>query len=111
MRWIGWRIGEREDDVVAGVDGALASGGAGEWGSFARRSEEGGASSSPTTGEAKSVTRGFAAKNLVGLGEEEWRRARDREIAMIFQEPMTSLNPARPSWFSSAPRAHTPESC
>jgi len=37
MRWIGWRIGEREDDVVAGVDGALASGGAGEWGSVARR--------------------------------------------------------------------------
>jgi ABC-type dipeptide/oligopeptide/nickel transport system ATPase component len=34
-----------------------------------------------------------AAKNLVGLGEEEWRRVRGREIAMIFQEPMTSLNP------------------
>jgi peptide/nickel transport system ATP-binding protein len=32
-------------------------------------------------------------KNLVGLGEEEWRRVRGREIAMIFQEPMTSLNP------------------
>jgi oligopeptide/dipeptide ABC transporter ATP-binding protein len=32
-------------------------------------------------------------KNLVGLCEEEWRRVRGREIAMIFQEPMTSLNP------------------
>jgi len=41
MRWIGWRIGEREDDVVAGVDGALASGGAGEWGSVARRERRG----------------------------------------------------------------------
>jgi ABC-type dipeptide/oligopeptide/nickel transport system ATPase component len=49
--------------------------------------EEGGASSSPT----KDVAKG--AKNLVGIGEEEWRRMRGREIAMIFQEPMTSLNP------------------
>jgi oligopeptide/dipeptide ABC transporter ATP-binding protein len=34
-----------------------------------------------------------AEKNLVGIGEEEWREVRGREIAMIFQEPMTSLNP------------------
>ncbi len=32
-------------------------------------------------------------KDLVGLGEEEWRQVRGREIGMIFQEPMTSLNP------------------
>jgi peptide/nickel transport system ATP-binding protein len=32
-------------------------------------------------------------RNLVGLREEEWRSVRGREIAMIFQEPMTSLNP------------------
>jgi oligopeptide/dipeptide ABC transporter ATP-binding protein len=31
--------------------------------------------------------------NLVGLSEEEWRGVRGRDIAMIFQEPMTSLNP------------------
>jgi ABC-type glutathione transport system ATPase component len=33
------------------------------------------------------------ARNLVGQSEDEWRRVRGLEIAMIFQEPMTSLNP------------------
>src|SRR6185503_11242060 len=32
-------------------------------------------------------------KELLKLSEEEMRRIRGREIAMIFQEPMTSLNP------------------
>ena len=32
-------------------------------------------------------------RNLVGQSEEGWRGVRGREIAMIFQEPMTSLNP------------------
>ncbi|HXX15356.1 MAG TPA: ABC transporter ATP-binding protein [Candidatus Eremiobacteraceae bacterium] len=31
--------------------------------------------------------------NLTGLSEQQWRRVRGRQIAMIFQEPMTSLNP------------------
>jgi peptide/nickel transport system ATP-binding protein len=31
--------------------------------------------------------------NLEGLSEREWRGVRGREIAMVFQEPMTSLNP------------------
>ena len=35
----------------------------------------------------------FKDRNLLGLSEEEMRRVRGREIAMIFQEPMTSLNP------------------
>src|ERR1043165_851962 len=35
----------------------------------------------------------FKGKNLVDLDDEEMRRIRGAEIAMIFQEPMTSLNP------------------
>lgn len=40
--------------------------------------------------------RGRAAlgeRQLMGLDERGWRAVRGREIAMIFQEPMTSLNP------------------
>ena len=32
-------------------------------------------------------------RELVGLSERSWRRVRGKEIAMIFQDPMTSLNP------------------
>ncbi|HEV8642028.1 MAG TPA: ABC transporter ATP-binding protein [Methylomirabilota bacterium] len=35
----------------------------------------------------------FKGRDLLTLNEEEMRRVRGREIAMIFQEPMTSLNP------------------
>jgi oligopeptide transport system ATP-binding protein len=35
----------------------------------------------------------FDGQNLLSLNREEMRRMRGREIAMIFQEPMTSLNP------------------
>jgi peptide/nickel transport system ATP-binding protein len=35
----------------------------------------------------------FAGRNLLGLSEAEMRRVRGNEISMIFQEPMTSLNP------------------
>ena len=35
----------------------------------------------------------FEGKNLLDLDDEEMRRIRGAEIAMIFQEPMTSLNP------------------
>jgi oligopeptide/dipeptide ABC transporter ATP-binding protein len=35
----------------------------------------------------------FEGKDLLTLEEEQMRRIRGREIAMIFQEPMTSLNP------------------
>ncbi len=35
----------------------------------------------------------FRGRNLLHLSEEEIRSIRGREISMIFQEPMTSLNP------------------
>jgi len=36
----------------------------------------------------------FAGRDLLKLNHEEMRQTRGKEIAMIFQEPMTSLNPA-----------------
>jgi peptide/nickel transport system ATP-binding protein len=41
----------------------------------------------------KQQSRENVRKNLVGLSEQEFQRVRGREAAMIFQEPMTSLNP------------------
>jgi peptide/nickel transport system ATP-binding protein len=35
----------------------------------------------------------WRGRDLLGLGEDEMRRIRGGEIAMIFQEPMTALNP------------------
>ncbi len=35
----------------------------------------------------------FKGRDLLALSEEEMRHVRGREIAMVFQEPMTSLNP------------------
>ena len=35
----------------------------------------------------------YEGKNLLDLSEREMRKMRGRDIAMIFQEPMTSLNP------------------
>jgi oligopeptide/dipeptide ABC transporter ATP-binding protein len=44
-------------------------------------------------GEAKLRGKDGSLKSLMSLTEESWREVRGREIAMIFQEPMTSLNP------------------
>src|SRR5437764_8163944 len=35
----------------------------------------------------------FEGRDLLALSEREMRHVRGKEIAMIFQEPMTSLNP------------------
>ena len=35
----------------------------------------------------------FEGIDLINLSEKEWRKVRGNQISMIFQEPMTSLNP------------------
>jgi peptide/nickel transport system ATP-binding protein len=35
----------------------------------------------------------FKGRDLTGLPEDEWRQLRGRDIAMIFQDPMMTLNP------------------
>jgi peptide/nickel transport system ATP-binding protein len=49
----------------------------------------GGASSGGKNGGARNATR----ENLLGISQDEMRELRGRQIAMIFQEPMTALNP------------------
>jgi peptide/nickel transport system ATP-binding protein len=38
----------------------------------------------------------FEGRNLLALSDDDMREVRGRDIAMIFQEPMTSLNPVLP---------------
>jgi peptide/nickel transport system ATP-binding protein len=38
----------------------------------------------------------FEGRDLLALSNEDWRELRGRRIAMIFQEPMTALNPVMP---------------
>lgn len=47
----------------------------------------------PRTARIKQGEILFNESNLVSLSAEQMRRIRGKEIAMIFQEPMTSLNP------------------
>jgi peptide/nickel transport system ATP-binding protein len=53
----------------------------------------------------------FAGEKLSSLPEETMRRHRGRNLAMIFQEPMTALNPVMPVGFqiAEAVEAHHPE--
>ncbi|MGH7542430.1 MAG: ATP-binding cassette domain-containing protein, partial [Gemmatimonadota bacterium] len=44
-------------------------------------------------GRVESGSVEFQGRDLLDLSEKEMRRIRGNEIAMIFQEPMTSLNP------------------
>jgi oligopeptide/dipeptide ABC transporter ATP-binding protein len=52
-----------------------------------------------------------ARRNLAALREGEWRAVRGGEIGMVFQEPMTSLNPVMPvgAQVAEAVRAHAPK--
>ncbi len=46
----------------------------------------------PPPGRVRGSLR-FAGRELLGQGAAEWRRLRGERIAMVFQEPMTALNP------------------
>ena len=48
-----------------------------------------------TSGKILFSVRGDKQVNLLALPEDEMRTVRGKEIAMIFQEPMTSLNPVQ----------------
>jgi peptide/nickel transport system ATP-binding protein len=52
----------------------------------------------------------FGGRNLVGLGDRELRRLRGPEIGLIFQEPMTRLNPLMriENHFKETLEAHEP---
>ena len=47
----------------------------------------------PKPGQITNGTIAFEGRNLLDLGVTAMRRVRGNEISMIFQEPMTSLNP------------------
>lgn len=49
----------------------------------------------PENAEVKADTLLFAGKNLNEIGPEERRKLRGDELAMIFQDPMTALNPVK----------------
>ena len=59
-----------------------------------------------TTGEIR-----FDNHSLLALSEHAMRRHRGRDISMIFQEPMTALNPVMPigAQIAEAVKAHYPE--
>ena len=47
----------------------------------------------PRAGRVTNGSARFEGRELIGLSDEELRTIRGKEIAMIFQDPMTSLNP------------------
>jgi dipeptide transport system ATP-binding protein len=47
----------------------------------------------PFPGKVSADRMEFAGRNLLGLGQSERRRLTGKDMAMVFQEPMTSLNP------------------
>src|SRR6478609_1007079 len=47
----------------------------------------------PDTVKTEAGEISFGGKNLLKLSDDGWREVRGRDIAMVFQEPMTALNP------------------
>ncbi|SFI76332.1 peptide/nickel transport system ATP-binding protein [Paenibacillus sp. UNC496MF] len=53
-------------------------------------------------GEIKSGAIAFRGESLRGLPAKKWRSLRGNRIAMVFQDPMTSLNPVKTIGFQMA---------
>lgn len=47
----------------------------------------------PDTVTTESGEIAFEGRNLIACGDDDWHDIRGRRIAMVFQEPMTALNP------------------
>src|ERR671925_2162306 len=47
----------------------------------------------PRAGRVTTGTAIFGDRDLLQLNDDQLRKVRGREVAMIFQDPMTSLNP------------------
>lgn len=96
----GMRLSFGSQEVVHGIDFEIAAGEklalVGESGSgktVTALGLLGLAQNARTTGRALMQTAQEGTQNLLGLPESDLRRLRGQDIAMIFQEPMTALNP------------------
>jgi oligopeptide/dipeptide ABC transporter ATP-binding protein len=82
------------------------------WAGDLRKSSAASASgaTAPAARSSTGANRHSLGVNLTGLTERAWRDVRGREIAMVFQEPMTALNPVMRigAQITEAIRAHDP---
>jgi len=99
IRGLRVHIGEDEDQVVLLEDTSLAIS---EGQTLALVGESGAGKTLTALAVMGLLPRGavietgevlLAGRNLLTLGERDLRRVRGRDMAMIFQDPMTSLNP------------------
>ncbi|KUH34731.1 hypothetical protein APY94_00685 [Thermococcus celericrescens] len=88
--------------VVKGAENVTFSIGRGEWVTFVGESGSGKSTVAhaimnivPSQGKIVSGEVIFEGKDLLKVGKEELRKIRGKDISMIFQDPMTSLDPLR----------------
>ncbi|NJE29620.1 ABC transporter ATP-binding protein [Thermococcus sp. 18S1] len=88
--------------VVKGAENVTFSIGRGEWVTFVGESGSGKSTVAhaimnivPSPGKVVSGEVIFEGKDLLKLNKEELRKIRGKDISMIFQDPMTSLDPLR----------------
>jgi oligopeptide/dipeptide ABC transporter ATP-binding protein len=96
---VSFPIEGRERRVVAGVSYSIAAGRTlgvvGESGCGKSMTALALMGLVPAPGRVTGSVR-FEGRELIGQEQSEWRRLRGARVAMVFQEPMTSLNPVMP---------------